>query len=356
MSFGKGTVFVLGAGFTKGFYNRAPLLVDEYDVSTLLGPSSSGLLSENARRIVQAELDSRADGKVNLERLMTRLSGGMPYDQWHEADADMPLLLSRIEDLFRKRLDDATSVLSPSSFLLERFASHCVREKTTCITFNYDEVLDRALWKEQPARPQPNGHWNPDRGYGFPCRPSENVLHTELKLNGPTAMQLLKLHGSLNWHATLGHPRPYEVSAIVHHAAWAATDRPSVYLTEAEQYLERRPFIVPPVLTKAGLVEHPILNVLWSRAFDALLVTDYLVFIGYSLPMTDVGGGFLFREAWKGDHAKITVVDYAQTGHKNEKKDALWSSYRDVFSHIQRKQIHVCGAAKWIEANIPVAS
>ena len=352
MPFGTGTIFVLGAGFTKGFYPAAPLLVDDYNVRSLLSASSDSFLSGAACAILQTELDSRTDNKVNLERLMTRLASRMPYDRWHEADADLPLLLTRIEEEFRRRLDSATGVVSPSASVLERFARHCVREKTTCITFNYDDALDRALWAEKPERPQPNYHWNPDRGYGFPCRPSETVLHTDINLNGPTAMYLYKLHGSLNWHATLGHPRPYEISAIMHHAPWNGSL--AVYLKAAERYLERRPFIVPPVLTKAELVEHPILNVLWSGAFDALLQARQIVFMGYSLPMTDVGAGFLFREAWRGKSAaNITVVNHAQQADENRKRDELHASYREVFRDLQRDQIHLSGVVKWIEDNTP---
>jgi hypothetical protein len=166
-------------------------------------------------------------------------------------------------------------------------------------------------------------------------------------------MYLFKLHGSLNWHATLGHPRPYEVSAIVHHAEWSHSDRPSVYLAQAKQYLEQRPFIVPPVLTKAELVEHPVLNVLWSGAFDALLQASRVVFIGYSLPMTDVGAGFLFREAWQGkDAGNVTVVDFALPGNEDKKRNELLASYREVFRNLQRDQIQLSGVVKWIEDNI----
>jgi hypothetical protein len=347
MPFGKGTVFVLGAGFTRGFYGNAPLLVDNYDVLSLLGPST-GILSGITQRIVKAELDRRTDGKVNLESLMTRLSGRMPYDRKHGIEAELPLLLARIEDLFLKRIESAIGPALATPSMLQRFARHCIREETTCITFNYDDALDRVLYAESQPRPG-SPQWNPDRGYGFPCRPSETALHTDIRLKAPTAMRLLKLHGSINWHATLGHPRPYEVSAIVHHAEWATTGRPSMYITEAQQYLEPRPFIVPPVLTKAELVEHPILAVLWSQAFAALHVAQQLVFIGYSLPMTDVGGGFLFRETWEG----ITVVDHAQTGREDEKRKDLWKSYNEVFRGFQESRIELCGGVKWIEDHIP---
>jgi hypothetical protein len=349
MPFGQGTVFVLGAGFTKGFFPAAPLLVDKYDLDDLASPSN-GVVSESATLILQAELNSQPDGKVNLERLMTRLSGGMPYDRQRGVERELPLLLERVQQEFVSRLTRATGPISEHQSTLLRFARHCIREKTTCITFNYDEVLDRTLWAASSGEGQSGDRWNPESGYGFPCRPSAAVLGPHFVLNAPTAMHLLKLHGSINWHATLGHARPYDASAIVHHSEWTGPP-PGFY--HAQNYLETRPFIVPPVLTKAELVEHPVLSVLWYRAFGALVQAEQIVFIGYSLPMTDVGGGFLFREAWRGRGAgAVTVVDRAPPGQEDAKRANLHASYCEVFRGLRPEQIQLCGGVKWIEDNI----
>src|SRR5690348_11829668 len=70
-------VYVLGAGFTKAFFPDAPLLVDDYDVERLMKdfspfPAASAALALEQRRT--------GEGKINLERLMSRLDGGMPHD------------------------------------------------------------------------------------------------------------------------------------------------------------------------------------------------------------------------------------------------------------------------------------
>lgn len=79
-------VLVLGAGFTKAFLPAAPLLLDNYGMEGTLTRKYREL--EYANDILQDEL-ARARpfgaGKVDLERLMTRLDGGMPYDESHSA-------------------------------------------------------------------------------------------------------------------------------------------------------------------------------------------------------------------------------------------------------------------------------
>jgi hypothetical protein len=351
MSFGTGTVFVLGAGFTKAFIAKAPLLVDKYDVRGWLGSLGKGL-SSHAERVLESELKSRTGGRVNLERLMTRLSGRMPYDRRLVGESELPLMLEKLTDGFLVLLNKAMDATPRNEDLLvlERFARHCVREKTDCITFNYDDLLDKTLWLLNPVRGKDHG-WNPDRGYGFACRPSHSVLHTPVGLNGPTDMSLLKLHGSINWYVPLGHPSPFEVDAIRHHSAWA--QEIDVWFREAAPYLETKPFIVPPVLTKSELAQHPVLYFLWTRAFESLLNAERVVFIGYSLPLTDVAAGFLFREAWQGKSVdKVTVVGWAEPDKEATERQILLDSYGAVFAGIQPCQIELCGAVPWIDKHI----
>ena len=124
-------------------------------------------------------------------------------------------------------------------------------------------------------------------------------------------MHLLKLHGSMNWRLKLGCPSPVMADWIVHHEHWAlegdtldegAPERLNVNdpytqldTQQAELYLEAEPFLVPPVLTKSGLVEQPILRLVWSLAHRELMKADRVTFIGYSLPTTDIAAGTLFR-------------------------------------------------------------
>src|SRR6266849_7922812 len=111
MDFGKGTVFVLGAGFTRAFLERAPLLVDDCYGSELRKKFAE---FPNAMAMLDAEMnDPRHPGKINIERLMTRLAGGMPYDFVAERDQpiaanhELDYLLVEVKKAFIRRLTEA---------------------------------------------------------------------------------------------------------------------------------------------------------------------------------------------------------------------------------------------------------
>src|SRR5207247_11152049 len=82
-------VFVLGAGFTRAFVPRAPLLVDDYN-GQLLKERFSGFMRTS--QILENEIRRHERGWIDLERLMTRLDGRMPFDAT-EVEPQLALLL-----------------------------------------------------------------------------------------------------------------------------------------------------------------------------------------------------------------------------------------------------------------------
>jgi hypothetical protein len=350
-----GTVFVLGAGFTKAFLPQAPLLIDDYGGDELKQkfarfPEVLALLE------MELALPDHRPGWINLERLMTRLAGGMPYDFRTGADKPLAMLLSAIKQAFVRRLSEAKRSDSSIPGDLWLFAGHCVQNRINCVTFNYDDLLDEALWKSL-RRYDPRSAWSPDWGYGFPCRISESCVTGPPSIpGGPGPVLLLKLHGSVNWRIPLGHPRPYAVEAITHHETWFEYfDRQRIPLDDLEQFLETDPFLVPPVLTKTDPVEQPLLRLTWSLAIKALQRAKRVVFIGYSLPLTDIAAGFLFREGLSHltSAATITVVDFAGDEKEKEQKLArLLAAYQNVFPWIKPEQFEFRGGANWIRDNL----
>jgi hypothetical protein len=283
----EGTVFVLGAGFTKAFLPSSPLLVDDYFGTELSERYKSFPELHNILKLELGHPD-HDPGKINLERLMTRLSGGMPYDYSTGVENKRGVLLDDVKRAFFNRLDKAKKAGRRDQGELWLYAGGCVRDKATCITFNYDDLLDEAL---------SSFGWLPGWGYGFPCQTSDhcvNVALREVLVLAP--MELLKLHGSVNWRIPLGYPKPYAVDAIRHHESWSTIDGPKVLLDVIEPFLEPDLLIVPPVLTKAELAEQPVLRLVWKLALKSLKAAKRAVFIGYSMPLTDVAAGFLFRE------------------------------------------------------------
>src|SRR5262249_7890599 len=109
-----------------------------------------------------------------------------------------------------------------------------------------------------------------------------------------------------------------------------------------------------PVLTKSELVEQPILRLLWSKAYELLSQARRVVFMGYSLSVTDIAAGFLFRESLQHLAAElITVVDFASDEVSRHSKQAeLIRAYKNVFPSITESQINLSGARQWVFDNL----
>ena len=327
-------VFVTGAGFTRALVPNAPLLVDDFgndDLANLV----IGL--PNASRLLEWERNRHPQGHINIERLMTRLESLMPYDFADfsgNAANEYALLLSELKRAFLDRIRKAGKgeVYRDE---LNRFARYCGVNGCHCITFNYDDFLDEAL-----AR---SGHWRPRDGYGFHCPPSRDdfVFGDDWNL-GPG--QLLKLHGSINWRAKLGHAEPVPLDAITHHDAWSGID--GARLPQVDHRLEPEPIIVPPVLSKSVLVQQPILRLVWSRAFAILQSAHAVTFLGYSFPATDIAARSLFSEALKDmPREHIRVVNIAQD---ESDTSTTRTAYRSALGEIPESQFEFGGARDWI--------
>lgn len=343
------TVFVLGAGFTRAFCPAAPLLTDDYDLDALCEKFKEFPRAVELLELAQQDTPS---GKVNLERLMTRLDGGMPYDSEQGVEPELRLLLSEVKREFVGRLQQTGSPDPSKKEVLASLARFCIDNRVTCVTFNYDDVLDEALHQVHSATLGRATilpgflHWHPDGGYGFLCKPSAELVGGYDTGMGGMAMLLLKLHGSVNWWLARGSMPPYAIHEIVHHESWSwHVERSPRELQNIEYHLGPESFIVPPVLTKSTLVEQPILRLVWSRAYGQLREADAVVFVGYSLPLTDMAASFLFRETLREiDVSRINVVTLAEDEHV---KRNLVQAYTEVFPAISEQQFDFRGALAW---------
>ena len=344
---------MFGAGFTRAFLPNAPLLNDDY-----YGDELEKKFREfpHASRILALERSRNRDGHIDIERLMTRLDGLMPYDFDQGATEELRLLLAEVKRCFVRRLKAAKAEQRHDKELAA-LGKYCILNGITCITFNYDDVFDQALWEfaravnfmEKPA------YWHPDGGYGFFCKPSVACIGDVQARMDWTSMLLLKLHGSVNWRIRRGFPQPYGIDAIVHFQEWFSPPLPIEDDPETiELHLEREPFIVPPVLVKSVLVEQPILGLVWSLAYDELTKADEIIFIGYSLPITDLAATFLFSEAIRDETiSNIKVVNSSPT---EESRTGILEAYRRVFPGITDEQFDFRGAREWSKELIAAES
>ena len=323
-------VIVTGAGFTRALVPGAPLLVDDFN-NDALEEKVRGL--PNASRLLDRERSNHPEGHIDVERLMTRLDSLMPYDYADDAGNaanEYGFFLTEMKRAFLNRLQGARQG-DIEDEQLDRFAKYCADNGCCCITFNYDDFLDEALNR--------TGNWGPYWGYGFFCRSSRDGIYSLSLGEKDTRLLLLKLHGSINWRPKLGYANPVALDSITHHHGWSGRDLDS-------HHLEQEPVIVPPVLSKASLVEQPVLRLVWSGAFDELATADKVTFIGYSLPTTDIAVRTLFAEAMEDlPRENITIVNLASD---ESAANATRMAYRAALGPIPDEQFHFGGALEWI--------
>ena len=339
------TVYVLGAGFTKAFLPDAPLLKDYYDTKQLTDKFER---FPYASRLIDLELSRLGDGRIDIERLLSRLDSKMPYDFERGVTTELSLLRTAVLEMFIDRLNKAKQGLQDEDDLLT-FARHCVSARIPCITFNYDDLLDQALWKVAGTdEVSESPYWHPDGGYGFYCRSSRFLVQdSEGRVMDTTSMYLLKLHGSLNWRVRRGHLAPYTMDAIVHHEAWLPGEGQLNQPGNAaiEDHLQPEPFMVPPILAKTDLGEQPILRLVWHKSFEALRFAQKVVFVGYSFPATDFAADVLFTEALDALHWRnIWIVNFASN---DAERRNLRGAYRSRFGPIPPDRFDFRGALEW---------
>ncbi len=338
----KNTVFILGAGFTRAFCNKAPLLM--WDAEPLVGELTKKYSEFPAVLKVIHSLKIEKGNKINLEALLSRLYSGMPYDGAYLSSGNRSVLYTDIYDHLINTLDKV-EVDKNKQTILDQFAKKVIENEITCITFNYDTLFDRALWEYKKSTAiLREKYWHPDGGYGFCCKPAYTLTEGTSITKDTTSMCLLKLHGSLNWKIKKGFQKPYPLDALMHDEKW--TGETSITPEDVSIHLETQPFVVPPILDKSILTEQPILKVLWENAYKKLQSATTIYFLGYSLPKTDIAASFLFGETLQ--LTKRSNIFIVNTGGEPDKKI---STYRELFPKLHEKQFDFGGILSWAEKN-----
>jgi hypothetical protein len=170
----------------------------------------------------------------------------------------------------------------------------------TIVSFNYDCVMDHAL------RVGAEGKWSAQYGYGFPNARRVFGHESWSALSAPVgynkSINLLKLHGSLNWY-----PFPEEEDGEI----WLR-ERP--YKQRGQKLYE----IVPPEYVKVS-GSRPIFQKLWANAELALRRARTLVLVGFSFTPTDLDVEALFRLAMASNRGLVRVI-IANPSHEHRRR------------------------------------
>lgn len=98
---------------------------------------------------------------------------------------------------------------------------------------------------------------------------------------------------------------------------------------------------------KSELTAHPVLRVVWELAYQALANAMNVVFIGYSLPVTDLASRTLFRETLANRAGvDLRVVNLARDSAEEQR---IKEAYRSLFKGLPDAQFDFFGARTWIE-------
>ena len=308
------TVYLFGAGFSKDVAN-GPLMREcfarmaewargnpqpRYAERFLALEGAIRELEDFALVNLRQETKQQVQGyswRNDLERLITLLDALFELGDWEFRPelSIMPFDVEFVPGFYKQRIAQVKANLTVSLYqvlaplcplrprkeaLSNLFCHHFDVDSDTVATFNYDLVLERALW--QLGLWTPNGGWagvEPIKRLSFDQQVSEKVDRSKVRI--------LKLHGSVNWSPRAtpcahlqdlvtrewlfdGFGTRYGIQPIDTDRGWAPQD--------VEWAL--------PSLIK-GLGDSPLLAAQWRDCQRALAAADRVIAVGFSFPKQD---------------------------------------------------------------------
>lgn len=218
-------------------------------------------------------------------------------------------LLAAINRLFEILI----SKKGESSPVFSEFIKKVLKKKgrrPVFISFNYDLILDRALFYLS--------NWDPKDGYGYKFEDIVKVALTKrpsaLKERQESDLLLLKPHGSLSWRyeTNLGHDSSRKSLTVDEKGA---PIQEKYYTKHYEKHWKRFSIlVVPPISAKS--FSHPILFETRKLVKQSLQLARKVIIIGWSLPETDVDMKNMIQRIFDDidlrtqQLQKLTMVDY----------------------------------------------
>ena len=312
-------VFFLGAGFSKAIdsnYETLDGLSDKIitQISQKEGANREHLLKEIPKVY-----------KENIELFLTYLYSNLPYKTGVQISLDEALYketTNYIADHFLSKTYN--NILLENNQVLNNLLRYIVNNKVTCITLNYDLLLEKLLNDSQKPL---NKSIDFENLYNLPLREltpkgsfrvvEEGSLDSIVRKDLP---EIIKLHGSINWGS---------VGLTANDIVYYIADDDEDYKKSSLQT-----FIVPPVLDKTQLYLNHVLRTAWQRAFNSLKDADNIYIYGFSLPFTDLSVRFLFQSAliYNCKKPNIYVINTANAVDSSDVKNYCKERYLEVFN------------------------
>ena len=212
------------------------------------------------------------------------------------------------------------------------FINKLKETRSTIISTNYDIVIDNALYNEMrnynygtKIRHIVSGEYGADEGLRRPMLFMPGVSFNAGELS------LLKIHGSLNW---LYCPKCDEVDVSIGEKGVIKT-LTGLYCSNKDCTSKYQPLLITPTMFKD--YENRVIKETWDLAEEKLSNSDWLVFIGYSLPEEDYYIRCLLLKARANqaiDFQKVFVVEQKEeTADKTNLKNVK-ERYDSLFGRV----------------------
>lgn len=315
-------VFFLGSGFSKSIINEYPTLYELSNDITKMFEHDNSAIGKHYKDEIPKKFHN------NIETLLSYLLIDFPYKKADEKLIDKALyknIINKISNYFHN-LNEKFIISSEKREIIDRndvnkFAKYILEKNCTCITLNYDILLDNILYftkgydyidnnKLSTFYKIPIEHLS-ERGNGYYYEGMSFGSAGPFDVNKNMVPSIIKLHGSINWLYS------EYVNNQIYFNDWKRSEFKSVDL---------EPFIIPPVLDKSSLYNNTILIALWRQAFESIQNAKNVYIYGFSFPETDYSIKFLFQSALKDrDDYQIYVIN------TNKNLDNLKNKYNTIF-------------------------
>lgn len=297
-------IFFFGAGFSKSLNNSYPTLTELSNYFL-----DNGFIYENEKIY-----------KDNLEQLLTYLITPLPFKTKEDILRDEASYLEKINKISKFFIELLkTKEIDKNNKYILNLSQYINDNKCTCITLNYDLLLEEILFLTHkidsydvfykiPIKQIDERKNTKSNNYGF------NFYQGDFNINN-NFVEIIKLHGSINWYCD----QAYSNSQI--YSFMEKVDR-----YKDELFVDLKPLIIPPILDKTNNYNHILLRSLWKKAFKAIQKAKNIYIYGFSFPITDLSVVYLFKSALqnKQDY-KIYVIN--TKSHIDDKK----KRYNEIF-------------------------
>lgn len=305
-------VFFFGAGFSKSLNNYYPTLAELSNYFL-----ENGFIYENEKIY-----------KDNLEQLLTYLITPLPFKTREDILRDEASYLEKINKISKFFIELLkTKEIDKNNKYILNLSQYINDNKCTCITLNYDLLLEEILFLTHkidsydvfykiPIKQIDERKNTKSNNYGF------NFYQGDFNINN-NFVEIIKLHGSINWYCD----QAYSNSQI--YSFMEKVDR-----YKDELFVDLKPLIIPPILDKTNNYNHILLRSLWKKAFKAIQKAKNIYIYGFSFPITDLSVVYLFKSALqnKQDYKIYVINTKRDIGDKKKRYNEIFGKGKCDFS------------------------